>query len=128
WQIAAPPGFTAAPGFLGWVGSCLKDAVAWRARAYLVLKLPLGIASFVAAVVFYSASLGAMTYWIWGRYIPCSPDAVTGDCRGGAFLWVGHRVESSWDMTLFALEGLVVLLLAPWVVRGVLELDRWCAE
>lgn len=127
WQIDAPRGLEAAPGLLGWVGACLKDAAAWRARAYLVLKLPLGIVSFVAAVVFYSVSLGALTYWIWAPYIPCNPDPVTGDCQSGAFLWVGHRVESPWDMTLFAVEGLVVLLLAPWVVRGVLELDRWCA-
>lgn len=127
WGIRRPPRFTSGPGLFGWIGACLKDAVAWRARGYMVLKLPLGIASFVVAVAFYSASLGAITYWIWGRYVPCNPHSATGVCQGGAFLWVGHRVESPLDMTLFALEGVVVLLLAPWVVRGVLELDRWCA-
>jgi signal transduction histidine kinase len=126
WEIRQPPRFAAGAGRFGWIGASLKDAVAWRARAYAVLALPLGILSFVVATVFYSVSLGAITYWIWGRYLPCDPDTV-GACQSGPYLWIGHRVESPLDMTLFAIEGGIVLLLAPWVVRGVLTLDKWCA-
>lgn len=126
WGIRQPPRFDVNPGLFGWISAGLKDVVAWRSRAYMVLKFPLGIVSFVVATVFYSVSLGAITYWIWGRYLPCAPDSI-GECQAGPYLWIGHRVESPLDMTLFAIEGAILLLLAPWVVRGVLALDKWCA-
>ncbi len=127
WGIRRPPRYVAGPGRFGWIGASLKDAVAWRARAYGVLSLPLGIVSFVVAVVFYSVALGAITYWIWGSYIPCDPDPTAVGCQSAPYLWIGHRVETPLTMFLFALEGVVVLLLAPWVVRGVLALDKFCA-
>ena len=42
-----------------------RDGTAWRARLYLVLKLPVGIAQFVATTVFLSYGLGGLTYAIW---------------------------------------------------------------
>lgn len=127
WGIRRPPSFVAGPGRFGWIGASLKDPVTWRARAYGVLALPLGILSFVVAVVFYSVALGAITYWIWGGYLPCDPDPAATGCQSAPYLWIGHRVETPLTMVLFALEGVIVLLLAPWVVRGVLALDKFCA-
>src|SRR4051794_37444947 len=57
-DIPAPEPFRTRPGWFGWIGSCLTDGTAWRARLYLLLKLPLGIATFVAAVTFYAYGLG----------------------------------------------------------------------
>lgn len=127
WGIRRPPRYVAGPGRFGWIGASLKDAVAWRTRAYMMLTLPLGILSFVVAVVFYSVALGAITYWIWGGYLPCDPDPAGLGCQSAPYLWIGYRVETPIAMFLFALEGIVVLLLAPWVVRGVLALDKFCA-
>ena len=124
WNVAAPPRFRSKPGLFGWLGSCLKDGTAWRARLYLALKLPLGIASFVAAVAFFTYGLGALTYGIWYRWLPCNTDPRTHVCHHAAALWNEHYIETTPAILLTALAGLVITLLAPWVVRGVLAIDR----
>lgn len=124
WDVPAPPRFRANPGLFGWLGSCLKDGTAWRARLYLALKLPLGIASFTVATVFFSYGLGGLTYWIWRPFLPCSNDAPDGACHRGTELWNGHYVDTAGPIVLTALAGLVIALLAPWVVRGILHLDK----
>jgi signal transduction histidine kinase len=123
WQIAAPPRFRAGPGLFGWIGSCLKDGTAWRARLYLLLKLPLGIASFVVAVTCYAYGLGALSYGIWYRWLPCNTDD-QGGCHHAAQLWNNYFIDTPGRITLFALVGLVLLLLAPWAVRGAVSVDR----
>lgn len=40
-RVEPPPPFKGAPGLLGWVQAALRDGAAWRARAYLLAKLPL---------------------------------------------------------------------------------------
>jgi signal transduction histidine kinase len=123
WQIAAPPRFRAGPGLFGWIGSCLKDGTAWRARLYLLLKLPLGIASFVVAVTCYAYGLGALSYGIWYRWLPCNTDD-QGGCHHAAQLWNNDFIDTPGRIPLFALVGLVLLLLAPWAVRGAVSVDR----
>src|SRR5258708_3480954 len=39
-RVAPPPPFRPRPGVVGWIRSGVTDAAGWRARAYLVLKLP----------------------------------------------------------------------------------------
>jgi signal transduction histidine kinase len=124
WDIAAPPRFRPNPGLFGWLGSCLKDGTAWRARLYMALKLPLGIASFVAATVFYVYGLGGITYSIWRPFLPCSYDAPDHTCHRGTEMWNGHYIDTTGPIVLTALSGLILLLLAPWVVRGVLAVDK----
>jgi signal transduction histidine kinase len=124
WDIPAPPPFRANAGLFGWLGSCLKDGTAWRARLYLALKLPLGIASFLSAVAFYAYGFGALTYGSWYRWLPCNTDPKTHVCHHAAAIWNGQYVDTAPEIVLFAVAGLVLLLLAPWVVRGVLWVDR----
>lgn len=124
WDIAAPPPFRAKPGLFGWLSSCLKDGTAWRARLYLTLKLPLGIASFVAVVAFLSYGLGALTYGIWYRWLPCNTDPKTHVCHHAVAIWNEHYIETPSAILLAALAGLVITFLAPWILRGVLAIDR----
>ena len=124
WDVPAPPRFRARPGLFGWVGSCLKDGTAWRARLYLALKLPLGIASFTVATVFYAYGLAGPTYWIWRPFLPCNGDSPDGRCHRGANFGPGYPLDTPWRIAMVAAIGLVLLLLAPWVVRGVLQLDK----
>src|SRR5271155_497750 len=37
-HVEDPQPFTGRPGFLGWLQSCLRDRVSWRAVGYLALK------------------------------------------------------------------------------------------
>ena len=88
-----------------------------------MLKLPLGIASFVVAVTCYAYGLGALTYGIWQRWLPCNTDD-RGVCHRGAQLWNDYYIDTAGRIVLFALVGLVLTLVAPWAVRGVVAIDR----
>ncbi|MEO6886937.1 MAG: sensor domain-containing protein [Jatrophihabitantaceae bacterium] len=120
-NVPALPRLLLAPGLSGWLKG-LWDPSVGRARVYLLLKLPLGIASFVVAVVFYSYGLGGITYWIWRPFLPCNDHSTV--CHRGAQLWSNHTLDSSAGITLVAVIGLVMMLLAPWAVRAVVAIDK----
>ncbi|HEX7354505.1 MAG TPA: sensor domain-containing protein [Mycobacteriales bacterium] len=122
WDTPAPRRFRSGRGLFGWLGACLVDGTAWRARIYLLLKLPLGIASFVTAVVCYVDGLGFLTYGIWYRWLPCTTD--DGVCHRAATLWGGYYVDSAPRILWVAAVGLLLLLVGPWAVRLVLFVDR----
>jgi signal transduction histidine kinase len=122
--VAPPAPFRARPGLLGWIGSGLQDGTAWRARLYLLLKLPTGILGFVAAIAFFAYGLGGATYWIWRPFLPCTTSA-DGVCHRSAELHNNVYVDTWWAVALTAVVGVILLLLAPWVVHGVLTLDRF---
>ena len=117
----APP-LQRRPGLLGWIGSCVTDRWSWQARLYLVLKLPLGILTFTTAVAFYLYGLGGATYAIWRPFLPCNgtPDGV---CHRGAQITSSVQLDTAPRTAAVAVAGLVVLLVAPWVVRGILAAD-----
>jgi signal transduction histidine kinase len=123
-SIAAPAKFVPKPGLFGWLGSCLTDGTAWRARLYLLLKLPLGIASFVTVMVFWSYALGGVTYAIWRPFLPCN-DTSHGQCHRGAQFGSNYTLDTPFRIVLAGVVGLLMLLAAPWVVRGVVALDRF---
>lgn len=122
-RIAPPQPFRPNPGLLGWIGSCLTDGTAWRARLYLLLKLPLGIASFVAATMFWSYGIGGVTYAAWRPFLPCNttPD---GKCHHAAGFTDTWQADTPIRILIVSLGGLVLLLAAPWVVRLIVAVDR----
>ena len=64
-RVAAPPPFRPQPGLIVWVRSALADAAGWRARAYLVLKLPVSVLSGFVAAYFWLGGLAYLTFPIW---------------------------------------------------------------
>jgi signal transduction histidine kinase len=126
-QIRPPEPFRAQPGLFGWLGACLKDGTAWRARLYLVLKLPLGILSFTVATMFYSYGVGGLTYGIWYRWLPCNTDD-KGVCHRAAELWPNFFLDTPGRIALLAVIALVLLLIAPWAVRAAVHLDVLAAR
>jgi hypothetical protein len=113
--------FRAKPGMLGWIGSCLTDGTAWRARLYLTLKLPIGVAGFVAAVAAYGYGLFGVTYAAWRPFLAC--DGRRGVCHRAAQLG-NHYVDTPSQIVLVLVTGVVLLLLAPWLVRGLIAIDK----
>lgn len=121
-RIPEPQPFRANPGVLGWIGSALSDGTAWRARLYLVLKLPLGIVSFVS-LAFWAYGVLGLTYAAWRPSLPCN---TTTDHRCHRAINFGENVQMDTPLRILIVSacGLVLLLLAPWVVRGVIAIDR----
>jgi signal transduction histidine kinase len=56
-EVGEPAPFHPGPGFLGWLRSALGDVTGWRAVLYLLVKFPVGLASFIIAAVLYLEGL-----------------------------------------------------------------------
>ncbi|HEY7009766.1 MAG TPA: sensor domain-containing protein [Jatrophihabitantaceae bacterium] len=126
-DVPAPAAFRANPGVFGWLGSCLSDGTAWRARLYLLLKLPLGILTFVTATVVWGYGLGALTYAIWRPFLPCNT-APDGTCHHGTNFGESYYLDTPFRIALVTVIGVGLLVAAPWAVRGVVLLDRFLAR
>lgn len=118
-ESPAPP--HSEPGVLGWVKSGLRDTSGWRSLAYLAIKLPVASLTFVVSVVFWAYGLAFTTYPLWWMFVPPSQDSPP---RHGVRIG-GDVILDSWGRALStAMIGLIILCSAPWVVRGLVQLDR----
>ena len=108
----------------------LGDGPGWRAMAYLMLKLPAGLAECYAVVVFWLAGLVNLTYPFWWlSFRNHSPGAQLSPVPViTPFNWFGqgHFRVTTFPGTFAAFAaGAGMLLAAPWVTKGVLAADRW---
>ncbi len=114
WDWASPPPL-AASGLVGTVRAVLRDASAWRAALYGLVKLPLAAVTVYGAVVAVVFGVGALTapvWWLWSR------DG-----------WGLLSAERSWPGAVeLAVQGAVALLVFPWLVRFLVGLDRVLVE
>jgi signal transduction histidine kinase len=95
----------------GWLESSMRDGVAWRARGYFVLKLPLAVASLTVAAGTWLGGLFYLTFpawWSLGLY----------GVFGGF-----HIVNLAASFTVLPL-GAALLLAAPWLTGAITEADR----
>ena len=127
-RVAAPPPLCPQPGLTGWVRSALTDAASWRARGYLVLKLPVSVFSFFVAAYLWLGGLGYLTYPLWWRIFHqaavhhggvTSPDPVTTPGPFGNF----HILTLPGTFLMIPI-GVAWLLAAPWATRAAVALDR----
>ena len=128
-RVAAPPAFLPGHGVLGRLDARLRDGTAWRAVAYVLLKLPAaaleGFSVYVAAV-----GLADLTYPLWWplfRNHPpgtrLSPVGVLNPLTPGNGML--FRI-SSYPGTFAAFAvGAAAVLAAPWVARAAVAADRW---
>jgi signal transduction histidine kinase len=124
-EVAPPPPFRPRPGVVGWVRSGLADRPGWRARAYLVLKLPVALASFIAVM---ALRLGSLWLVLAPAQWAANVGAETVQDDGVARHYVinfGSFYFDTWPRTLLLTAiGLAGWWLAPWVLRALLYLDR----
>jgi len=109
----------------------LGDGPGWRAMAYLMLKLPAGLAECYAVGVFWVAGLVDLTYPFWwlsfrnhspGVRLSPVPVITPFDWSGTG----GHFRVTTFPGTFAAFgAGAAMLLAAPWVTRAVVAADRW---
>jgi signal transduction histidine kinase len=128
-RVAASPAFRPGHGLLGRLDARLRDGTAWRAVAYVLLKLPAaaleGFSVYVAA-----AGLADLTYPLWWplfRNHPpgtrLSPVGVLNPLTAGNGM--AFRI-SSYPGTFAAFAvGAAAVLAAPWVARAAVAADRW---
>jgi signal transduction histidine kinase len=120
-RIVAPTPWCPEPGVIGWIRSGLTDAAGWRARAYIVLKLPVAVLGGVVAGCLWFVGLFYLTYPIWWAF---APGAAPGT-RVSAPLPSGSLHVLTFPATFgVAAVGAVAVLAAPWGIRAVNALDQ----
>lgn len=114
---APPQELRRQPGIVGFLRTGFGDVAGWRCWAYLLLTAPLGVLSFGVAVTFWASGLGALSYPLWFRWLPMQQDTHGNWHRGGA-AFGDYYLDSLPRAGLAAAAGLIVVLLAPWLVRA----------
>ncbi len=112
-DVVAPPMRAAGKGFLRQLFSPFRDVGNWKASAYLVLMLPVGVVNFSIAVTIWSAALSALFLPVYAWALP----------HGGPEIWAGTYVHGPWKVALASLAGLLLMLAAPWIIRPFALLD-----
>jgi signal transduction histidine kinase len=126
--VAAPPPLRPAPGLIGWLRSTLGDGPGWRARGYLLLKLPVALLGLVVSGYFWLGGLVYLTFPVWWEIfhkIPITdegvirPDPVTNPGPVGSL----HVLTLGGSFLLVPI-GAALLLAAPWVTCALVGMDR----
>ncbi|MGW4484434.1 sensor histidine kinase [Amycolatopsis sp. NPDC004368] len=110
--LRAPAPVQLRPGLGHWLIARLGDRHAWRAGAYLVLRVPVAVAGFAVAgslLVFGAAAAIYPVLWFFTRDV----------------LPVYNIFTRTWPGTvLWAVGGVLALGAVPWVVHALASLDR----
>ena len=113
-DLPDPPPLDRTGSFLRRASRPLVDGVGWRAAAYFVLMLPVGIVTFTIAITIWATALVLLTLPAWAWSVPHG-----GPEFGNAYYW-----NKPWQLALAVLAGAILTLLAPWVVRALAACDR----
>jgi Putative sensor len=94
----------------------LRDRMTWRELLYVSLVQPTqSIVNFTVAVTVWAVPLWALTLPIYATHAPPK-------------LWTGRRIDTWHEIMPIAVGGLVLLLLAPWIIRAFAAADRAAAR
>jgi signal transduction histidine kinase len=127
-RVPPPPPLRPAPGAAGWLRSALTDAPGWRARGYLLLKLPVSVLGLIAAGYFWLGGLVYLTFPLWWEIFHnmritdegvSRPDPVTQPGPVGSL----HVLTLGGAFVLIPV-GAAALLAAPWMTCAVTGIDR----
>jgi signal transduction histidine kinase len=110
-------------GFMPWLGAQLGSGVSWRHVLYCFLHFPWGIFSFTVSVSFFTYAWGFLTYplwqWVFPTYAHQPGLQLYGDGTGN-----GWWLDSPFEVALTACFGLALVLITPWLIRGMAYVDR----
>jgi signal transduction histidine kinase len=102
--------------------SFLTDRIGWRAMAFFLLRFPVAILDFALTTAVWTYGIGGATYWFWRQFLPVQH--VHGVAHRGGSLGPNYFLDTPARILATTIVGFLVLIAAPWVVHGVLTLDR----
>ncbi|MDJ1133725.1 sensor histidine kinase [Streptomyces iconiensis] len=117
-------------GLTAWVGAVLRSGVSWRHMLYSLLHLPWALFSFTASLFFWLYGWGLFLYPLWQWIIPSyahkapmqiSDNGLTIGAPTDPDAWVLNDAAGT---TLVAAFGLLLVLVTPWIVRGLVQIDK----
>jgi signal transduction histidine kinase len=101
------------PGFRGKLRR-LSYVQSWRDLLHVLVNFILSTVTFSLAVAWTAGGLGGVTYWFWSQWLPQPPD------QGLAAL-LGYPGRFA-EITLNTVLGALLLITAPFVLRGLVRL------
>ncbi|WP_405938291.1 sensor domain-containing protein [Streptomyces sp. NBC_00726] len=109
-------------GLMSWIGAVLKSGVSWRHLLYTLLHFPWAVFAFCVALPLQLWGWAALTYPLWHWFVPAHAGVagiqLYGDDQHEIYL------DSGVDLALTAGLGLGIVLVTPWVIRGLATVDR----
>jgi signal transduction histidine kinase len=106
-----PPLGSSGRGFWGRAKAVFLDPNFWRQQAYLLLRMTLGFALAVGEFSLIAGAFGWITLPIWYRWTDEKYGSWHVDTLGRAFLFVP--------------AGIVALVVAAWLARGIGSMSAW---
>ncbi|MCF6523568.1 sensor histidine kinase [Streptomyces sp. JJ36] len=111
-------------GLLPWTGALLRSGVSWRSLLYALLHFPWALFSFVLALTVWANGWGLLLYpawqWVFPRHLGQPGIQLWGDGTEGG----GWYLDSAADQLFASSAGLALVLLTPWLLRGLTAVDR----
>ncbi|MFK0225863.1 sensor histidine kinase [Streptomyces sp. NPDC090303] len=122
-DVAAPePVRGRTGGAFSWMGAVLKSGASWRHLLYAILHMPWAVFSFSVTVALWGWGWSLFTYPLWQWTFPAwvGQDGIQlyGDATHALYL------DAPFEIAVTSLVGLVFVLVGPWVLRGLVSVDR----
>ncbi|AXK36471.1 sensor histidine kinase [Streptomyces armeniacus] len=110
-------------GLMAWVGALFRSGVSWRSLLYAVLHFPWATFAFAVSVVFWANAWALLVYplwqWVFPTYLDQPGIQLWGDAEGHGFY-----LDSPPEIALASATGLALVLVTPWIIRGLTQVDR----
>ncbi|MFG2562691.1 sensor histidine kinase [Streptomyces sp. NPDC048496] len=122
-QVADPAPVRGRTGSLmSWVGAVLKSGASWRHLLYALLHFPWAVFAFMVSLTFWTYGWAAFTYplwqWVFPVYAGVGGIQLYGDARHDIYL------DSPFELAMTSAFGLILVLVTPWIIRGLTSVDR----
>ncbi|MFE0640831.1 sensor histidine kinase [Streptomyces sp. NPDC058877] len=109
-------------GALSWMGAVLKSGASWRHVLYAFLHMPWAVFSFSVTVALWVWGWSLFTYPLWQWVFPLwvGQDGIQlyGDANRSLYL------DTPFEIAVTSAVGLLIVLAGPWVLRGLVAVDR----
>ncbi|MGW0788209.1 sensor histidine kinase [Streptomyces sp. NPDC002911] len=121
-DVADPEPVRGKGGLVSWVGAVLRSGASWRHLLYAVLHMPWAVFAFSVSVAFWAYGWAAFTYplwrWVFPAYAGVDGIQLYGDRTHQVYL------DSPFELTVTGAVGLALVLVTPWIIRGLVSVDR----
>ncbi|MFE7584483.1 sensor histidine kinase [Streptomyces gardneri] len=109
-------------GAFSWMGAMLKNGASWRHLLYAILHMPWAIFGFTVTVALWGWGWSLFTYplwrWVFPAYVGQDGLQLYGDGTHNFYL------DSPFETGVTSAIGLLFVLVGPWVLRGIVSVDR----
>ncbi|WP_370943329.1 sensor histidine kinase [Amycolatopsis sp. cg5] len=112
-KVGVPASRPMEPGFGKWFKARIGDPIAWRAVAYLVLRVPVAAGELLVTAYLVVGGVATLLYPLFWH--------TTG---GREMPMFAIRTDTWWLSLPLALLGVVILVALPWVIRLMVGVDR----